>query len=72
MVARREGFEPPTARSVVLHWPPRSVVLIPWGPRFFWSGAMQLVRIGHWSLTVILGLVARWSQSAVVARPGVW
>jgi hypothetical protein len=33
---------------------------------------MQLVRIGHWSLTVILGLVARWSQSAVVARPGVW
>jgi hypothetical protein len=73
MVARREGFEPPTARSVVSHHPSLPVPLNPSRPRLSWSTAISLARVGHLSLSVPRGLVAMWSQfRADVARPGVW
>jgi glucose/sorbosone dehydrogenase len=73
MVARREGFEPPTARSVVSHRPSPPVLLVPSRPRWRWSTAISPVRFGHASPPVTGGLVAMWSQfQAGVARPGVW
>jgi hypothetical protein len=72
-VARREGFEPPTARSVVSHHPSPPALLIPSGPRWSWSAAISLVRSGHPSLPVTCRMVAMWSQiRAIVARLGVW
>src|SRR6266540_6551382 len=70
---RAEGFEPPTARSVVSHHPSPPVLLLPWRPRWSWSTGMLLIRLGHMSLPVTRGLVAIWSQfRAAVARLGVW
>jgi hypothetical protein len=72
-VARREGFEPPTARSVVSHHPSPPVLPIPSHPRWSWSTAIMLIRFGYPSLPVACGMVAMWSQfRAIVARLGVW
>src|SRR6266540_848433 len=73
MVARREGFEPPSGRSVVSHHPSPPVLPIPSRPRWSWPTAMSPTGVGHLSPSVTRGLVALWSQfRAVVARPGVW
>jgi hypothetical protein len=73
MVARREGFEPPTARSVVSHHLSPPIPLVPSRPRCYWSTAVSQGGVGHPSPPVTRGLVAMWSQfRAAVARPGVW
>jgi hypothetical protein len=72
-VARREGFEPPTARSVVSHHPSPPGLLLPPRPCWSCSTAMSLVRLGHPSPPVTCGMVAIWSQfRPSVARSGVW
>jgi len=72
-VHARRPFEPATARSAVSHHPSPPVLLIPLRPRWSWSMAMSLVRVGHPSPSVTCGLVAMWSQfRAIVARLGVW
>jgi len=68
-----QGFEPPTARSVVMHHPSLPVLLDPSRPRFSSSAALSPVRIGQLSPPVTRGMVAMWSQfRGIAARHGVW
>jgi len=66
-LARREGFEPPTARSVVMAHPSPRVLPIPSRPCFSWSTPMSVIRVGHPSPPVACGLVAMCS----IPRPAV-
>jgi hypothetical protein len=70
-MARREGFEPPTARSVFLYCPSLRVLPVPWRHCSSCSTAMSPVRVGLLSLPVTSVLVAMWLQiQAGVARHG--
>ncbi len=73
LLARRQGFGPPTARSVVLQDSSLPVLLNPSRPCLYWSTARLPVGIGHPSPSVSCGMVAMWSQfRAIVARHVVW
>ena len=73
LVARREGLEPPTARSVAIVRASPPVFPIPFGPRLPSSATMPMVRVGHPSPPVPRRMAAIWSQfRAAVARPDVW
>jgi hypothetical protein len=72
-VARRGGFEPPTARSVVLYEPSPLILPIPSHHRWCWSTAVLVIRVVYLSPPRTCGMVAMWSQfRAAVARPAIW
>jgi hypothetical protein len=62
LVARREGFEPPTARSVVSHNPSPPVLLVPSRPPLVLVNGHDAGQAGNPSPPVTRGMVAMWSQ----------